>query len=285
LVPISFLPAVVALASIVLDQLPQFGDPETQFSITFNSLAIVVLLGFVVASAVAGTSAFRGRPVPALTGLGVVALFWLPVAFWPGNLRIPTYELLALPGAVAFVVALLGLPQLIGRADRRTAVPVLILLALPLLTFGAIRGYFAVYYANDCPSGAEINLTVSGLESAHFNQACDLPRYGTELTGCRQGDATTGLLTWEGPWFLELMASSRGTVTSASPTSAAPNLLVAGNTSYGGPYGWRGFYTVEGVCHGSIDADLFSALVAGQKNVGPGPPVHVEGTWDAPVIS
>jgi hypothetical protein len=285
LVPISFLPAIVAVASGVFQLAPQAGDSLIQLSIAANLLVIAALLVSLWFSAAAGVSVIRGRPVSALVTLGVVAAVWLLAGLWPGHLRILYFQLLALPGAVAFVVALLGLPHVLRLADRRMAVTVLILLALPPLTFGAIRADLAVYYARDCPAGPEIDLTVSGLESAHFNRACDLPLSGTELTGCRNGTATVGLLTWDGPWFLIFYSVVRGTVTSDKTPYLAPYLLVSGNLSYGGPIGWRGSYTVDGVCRGHIDADLFGALAAGQTYAGSGPPVHLQGTWDTPVIS
>jgi hypothetical protein len=286
LVPISFLAPIGAVTWALVQAAPSAGNAFTQISIFFELLAIGALALFFFASVVAGGFAIKGRPSVGLVVLGVVSAFFLPPAFFPGALRTPLIWLIALPGAVAFVVALLGLLQL-RRADRPLAVAVGILLALPVVSLGGFRAYFAVYYARDCPAGPVVDLTISGTESAHFSRACGLPLSGSELTGCRNGgDATVGLLSADGPWFLELSAYGQGTVTSEKSPIAAPRLLVNFNQSYGGPYGWQGYYSVYGPCVGYIDADLYGAVTGGtggQTDRGPGPPVHVKGRWETPL--
>lgn len=275
LVALSFLVPIGTVALILVQLASHASDPLTQITIFFSILILGALAALLATSVVAGVFALKGRPVVALVALPVVSAILIPAAFWPGFTSEPYNWQIALPGAVAFVATLLGLPQL-RHADRRLAVLVAALLAVPVLTLGGYRASVAVYLAQQCPAGPDIDLTLTGPESGHFSTACGLPLTSTqELTGCRNGgDATVGFRTWDTIWFLEFQAGRAGTVTSDKAASG-PYLFVGGNKTYGGPEGWHGHYVVDRPCSGFVDADLYSP--------GHGT-VHVKGRWETPLV-
>jgi hypothetical protein len=283
LVPISFIAPLSALIWLIVQAVPTAGSPWVQISIIFTVSTIGGLLPLLAASVVAGVFAMKGRQDVAMLLLCGVSAVLLPVAFWPGAWQPPFTWLMALPAGIAFVLALLWLYQ-IRHGNRGVAIAAVILLAVPVVSFGGVRAYMAVWLAQQCPAGPAVDLTVTGMESAHFSQACGLPLKYPELTGCRSSTATVGLPTGDTFWFLEIQASGPGTVTSEKYPNAAPSLSVGTNKSYGGPWGWRGNYVVDAPCRGSIDADLYSATSdpTTHEYRGPGPPVHVKGHWETP---
>lgn len=288
LVPLSFMvPIALGVWSITSANWSNL-DFMSGFAVVFLAGTVAQMVVLFAISIGATALAMTGRTNVAQLTLAALGAVVLSSSFWPGLYAAPYSLLLALPGAVAVLIALAGLLLQWRRVHWLLSLAVVALLLVPVVSFAASRQSAANYFANDCPPGPAVDLTFSGLESGHYTRSCGLPLSGRELTGCTNGSVTVGLLagnnlTGNTVWHLTLPAHGQTRV-SSDENRAAPSLLVGQNKSYGGSYGWRGYYVFDSACSGNIDADLASIVTdrTGRTYLGPGPPVHVRGHFAAP---
>ncbi len=261
----------------------------TDFSAYFGNVelaGLIVLLGVptvvvLVASVFGAVAASKGRPLVALIIVGGVCAYQLsPLAwtgaFWDAHQRGAYLLNFAVPGTVAGLLGIWG--WLLMRGSSRTAVVIAaVLLLAPVASLAAGGASYAVAIARDCPPGPSVDLTVSGLENAHFASSCGIPNGVASLSGCSTDEARVGLVSVS-EWSLSFVPYSR-TVTSDEFPYWAPDLIVGGSTNYGGSLGWKGSYTFDSRnhCAGTVDADLFAAPGGGR-----GGSVHVSGSFEAP---
>ena len=280
LVPIATLIPLGVFAHDLLtnDFSAYFGNVELAGLVVVLGVPNLVILGTSVFGAV---EAWKGRAPVALVVVGAVCAYQLsPLAwsggFWDAHQRGTYLVNFAVPGAVAGLLGIWG--WLLLRNSNRTAVVIAaVLLLAPVASLAAGGASYAINVARDCPPGPSVNLSVSGLENAHFASSCGIPSGVASLSGCTTYQARVGLVSLE-EWSLSFVPYSR-TVTSGEFPYWAPDLIVGGNTSYGGSYGWKGSYTFDSRnhCAGTVDADLFAAPGGGR-----GGSVHISGSFEAP---
>jgi hypothetical protein len=254
-----------------------FGNVELAGLIVLLGVPSLLILG---ASVVGAVAASKGRPLVALAIVAAVCAYQLsPLAwsgaFWDAHQRGPYLVSFALPGTVAGLLGIWG--WLLLRNSSRTAVVIAaVLLLAPVASLAAGGASYAVTIARDCPPGPSVDLSVSGLENAHFASSCGIPSGVASLTGCTTDRATVGLVSVN-EWFLSFVPYSR-TVMSDEFPYWAPDLIVGGNTNYGGGFGWKGSYTFDSRnhCAGTVDAVLFATPG------GRGGSVHISGSFEAP---
>jgi hypothetical protein len=261
-----------------LDYSAYFAGVSAALLIVLVGVPNVVILGM---SVVAALVAWRNRPLTSLVIVAAICawqlspIVWSP-EFWRVHERAAHLLLFAVPGVVAGLVGLTGLLLL---RDRKALVAGVVagLLLLPIASSAAGLVAYRVEVARECPAGPAIDLTFSGLETAHFTTSCGKPSDITTLAGCTSYAAALEMFDWQS-WDLSFQYSD-APVTADKFSFWAPYLIVGANTSYGGPYGWSGMYRFdEGKrCEGSVDADLFAG--AGANG---GRHVHVSGRFAAP---
>jgi hypothetical protein len=254
-----------------------FGDVELAGLLVLVGVPSLVILGTSVVGAVA---ALKGRPLVSLVIVAAVCAYQLSrlawsAAFWDAHERGPYLVSFALPGTVAGLLGIWG--WLLLRNSSRTAVVIAaVLLLAPVASLAAGGASYAITIARDCPPGPSVDLSVSGLENAHFASSCGIPSGVASLSGCTTDRAAVGLVDVT-EWSLSFVIYSR-TVTSDEFPYWAPYLIVGGNTSYGGGSGWKGSYAFDSRnhCAGTVNADLFATPG------GRGGSVHISGSFEAP---
>jgi len=258
-------------------------DPNQHFAgvdiFAMYILLIVPNAAFFAFSAAGALLARRGHARVALVIAAAIAACVLASAatlgssLWDYDRSLEALLLYGAAGAAAWPVSLWGF-YLIRPTPAVLAILLVCLLAVPVVGAG---GAVATRYAGmgrACPPGPEVDLTFTGMESAHFASTCGKSDPHA-LAGCTNWDVTLQFTKNLRYWLFSIVWRE-GTVTSGPSYAPAPELSI-GDRFYGRDYGWTGQYTFDPGrhCSGTIDATLYS----GNRSAGG---VHVVGRFLAP---
>jgi len=213
-------------------------------------------------SAAGALLARRGHPRVALLIAAAIAACQLASTavlgwtLWDYGSQVGALVLYGAAGAVAWLVSLWGL-HILRPAPVVFTVLVIGLLAVPLVGAGGAVGARYAAVTLECPGGPEVDLTFSGLESAHFTSTCAKPD-SHALVGCTNWDVKLMFTKDLQYWNLAIYWYD-GPVTSTQ-SRPAPELRIGEGHGYGGSYGWAGQYTFDPGrhCSGTIDALLYA---------------------------